>query len=344
MCRETILVLYTGGTIGMSDTADGLVPEPALVSDLERTIAADERLARFRCTVERVDPVIDSADAKPGFWLQLARQLWTSSDRFDGFVILHGTDTMAYTASALSFFLAGLDKPVILTGAQQPITRSGSDAADNLAGAVICAAQPLLREVGIFFGRELLRGNRARKWSSNAIDAFRSPRYPALGQRVGRRIVIDKNTLLSTQAKRRPMPTTDFCPPIGTLKLYPGISAELVHLAGRANTGGLVVEMYGAGTGPASERELLHVIERLTSGGTPVVGVSQCFSGELAPGLYATSRAFSEAGVINGRDLTPEAALCKLVYLRHQEIATGDIGRLMMENIVGEISGTSVSS
>ena len=338
MPRRSILVLYTGGTIGMRNAPDGLVPEPGFVRCLESALAFDAQLEGFQCTVERVDPVIDSADAKPDFWIRLARRLWEARDRFDGFVVLHGTDTMAYTASALSFFLAGFDKSVVLSGAQVPITRTGSDAEANLSGAVMCACEPLLREVAIFFGGLLLRGNRARKWSSSARKAFCSPRWPPLARLVHDTVMVDESALLRRRPLHRPVPRTDFCLPVGNLKLYPGISPELVQLAGVVNIGGLVVEMYGAGTGPARDTELLHVIGRLTNRGTPVVGVSQCFNGELTPVLYATSRAFSEAGLIDGRDLTPEAALTKLVYLRCLEVPASDMATRIAEDIAGEIS------
>jgi L-asparaginase/Glu-tRNA(Gln) amidotransferase subunit D len=230
---------------------------------------------------------------------------------------------------------------VVLSGAQVPITRTGSDAAANLSGAVICAGEPLLHEVAIFFGGFLLRGNRARKWSSSARNAFCSPRWPPLAWLVRDTVKVDNSALLRPRPLHRAVARTDFFLPVGSLKIYPGISPELVELAGVVNIGGLVVEMYGAGTGPARDTELLHVIGRLTNRGTPVVGVSQCFNGELTPVLYATSRAFSEAGLINGRDLTPEAALAKLVYLRCLEVPASEMASLMAEDIAGEISSGS---
>lgn len=339
MTAKTIRILYIGGTIGMEQGASGYAPGTALVERIRAWTANDAQLAPHRFDVEVCEPLIDSANAVPADWSRLALLLWARRESADGFVVLHGTDTLAYTASALSFLLQGFGKPVVVTGSQLPASVPASDAQDNALGAIACALEPGIREVAVYFGKRLLRGNRVRKRSSEAFDSFESPHWPVLAE-MGAQLVVNEESLLDGSAQAR-APTTlktfDLIS-IGLLKLYPGISVSLIAAAARIHPDGLVLELYGAGAGPAANPAITAALREAVAHGTPIVGVSQCFEGKVDLAIYEAGQALAACGVIDGGDLTAEAALAKLYYLRSVGTAPGEIAQAMRKPIAGEVT------
>lgn len=311
MARARILVVYVGGTIGMRPGPSGIIPDARFGDELVRWIGDRRDLAAHDLVVHLLEPLIDSADAVPANWRSVARHIRDNHDDFDGIVVLHGTDTLAYTASALSFLLVGLAKPIILTGAQAPFAFPGSDPEANIRGAVACALDGRIREVGIYFDGALLRGNRARKSSTHIGDGFGSPHWPELARFDGT-LAVAPNA--DAGLRPRPFPAAD-TEPVGLLKVYPGISDRMIMAAADAHPRGLVLELYGSGTAPTLDQLVRRALETITCRKTPPVGVSQCVRGEISQTSYASSRLLRDAGVMSGHDLTPEAALTKLTYL-----------------------------
>jgi L-asparaginase len=342
MVRARILIVYVGGTIGMKPGPSGLVPSAVFAEELMRWLERDHDVRiSHDAAVHLLEPLIDSAEAVPANWRSVAHHVWANHDGCDGVVVLHGTDTLAYTASALSFLLIGLGKPVILTGAQVPFGFPGSDAEANIRGAVACALDGRIREVAIFFDGVLLRGNRARKSSTHIGDGFTSPHWPELARFNGR-LDIAPNALLPVEPFPRPLPVAE-TEPVGLLKVYPGISEQMIIAAADAHPRGLVLELYGSGTAPALNRPVRRALETVTRRKTPMVGVSQCLHGEISPACYASSHLLRDAGVVSGHDLTAEAALAKLTYLNGLrtpfERLAGEIARPLAGELTPEQGG-----
>ena len=343
MDRKRVLVVYTGGTIGMRETEHGYAPEPGTLGD--RLAAMPELGARDMPTVtlEECDPLLDSADMRPADWLRIAHRIADDYEHYDGFVVLHGTDTMAYTASALPFMLRGLTKPVILTGAQIPIGRVRSDAHDNLITSLAIAARGDVPEVCVYFAEKLMRGCRTVKVNADGLDAFASPNYPSLGQ-AGIHIKIRKELV------RRPERTDGELealrvqpldgPVVAALRLFPGIDARMLEMILQPPLQGLVLETYGVGNGPARDAELMDVLRRATSPPDPIVVVatSQCVRGTVDHSGYATGAALRAAGVRSGADMTSEAALAKLYYLIRLGLSCEEIEAKVEHDLVGELT------
>ena len=335
MSHRTVLIIYAGGTIGMVPSANGFVPSARFADDIGMLIVKHHSSVAHHRLIT-LDPLIDSANASPHTWHRLADLLWAERDHFDAAVILHGTDTLAYTASALSFLLAGLNKAVILTGAQIPFAMPASDGERNLQGAFACATTPV-REVCIFFDGALLRGNRARKWSTEPGDGFHSPHWPRLAQ-VNGSIAVNTAALLPPTTPRRDPP-----PAIGTARaaivtLFPGIDASLLRAAADHHRAGLVLALYGAGTGPAADPAIRRSLMAISADRIPLLGISQCPHGTLNPALYETGRQLADCGVIDGRDLTPEAALAKLHTLSCRQHSEVDLATAIAVPVAGELT------
>jgi len=339
MVRARILIVYVGGTIGMKRGRLGLVPSALFAEELVRWMGREHDFgAPCDVAVHSLEPLIDSAEAVPANWRSVAHHVWANHGGCDGVVVLHGTDTLAYTASALSFLLIGLGKPVILTGAQVPFGFPGSDAQANIRGAVACALDGRIREVAIFFDGVLLRGNRARKSSSHIGDGFTSPHWPELARFNGR-LDVAPNALLPVEPCPRPCPLpVAETEPVGLLKVYPGISEQMIIAAADAHPRGLVLELYGSGTAPALNRSMQRALETVTRRKTPMVGVSQCVHGEISPVCYASSRLLRDAGVVSGHDLTAEAALTKLTYLNGLRTPFEQVAREIARPLAGELT------
>ncbi len=339
--RGSVLVIYTGGTIGMNyeETARSLIP-----FDFEKIIEKVPELKRFdfELTVLSFTVLIDSSDINTAHWIELARIIEDFYDEYDGFVVLHGTDTMAYTASAMSFLLENLGKPVIFTGAQLPIGASRTDARENLITALEIAStrqngRALIPEVCIYFDHLLLRGNRSKKVQNFNFTAFESANYPPLAV-AG--IHIDYNLPLIKEAD--PDCPLKIHKKLGTdvliLKLFPGISSRFIQpLLNSPNLRGVVLETFGSGNAPTSDW-FLDMLQQTINKGTIIYNVSQCDGGSVTQGKYVTSRHLAEIGVIGGGDITTEAAITKLMWAMGQTTDAEKVKAMLLRPVCGEIS------
>jgi L-asparaginase len=332
---ESVFVLHTGGTIGMVDTPDGRAPVAGALGPYLDWIIENSRGELPPIEFLELDPPIDSANATPDDWCAIARVLYERRAEHRGFVVLHGTDTMAYTSSALSFLLPSFGKPVIVTGSQIPIARTRSDGRQNLIGALQVASQSDVPEATLLFGEVLLRGNRATKIDASGLDAFDSPRFPPLAE-IG--IDINVHHALLRSIEGEPALTTGRLGEVAAVRLFPGFSASILANLCRPPLQGLVLEAYGAGNGPSNDREFLAVIEAATSQGIVVTVVTQCVRGSVQPGAYATGSALMRAGAVPGYDMTCEAALTKLAVLLGQGLDTAIVAETMQCDIAGELT------
>lgn len=331
-----VLVLYTGGTIGMQKTPEGYQPVKGFETLLHRKLDASAHDTLPQFDLIEYDTLIDSANLMPEHWQMIATSIITHYDDYDGFVVLHGTDTMAYTASALSFMLRGLSKPVILTGAQIPLTELRNDALDNLITALIIAGFHPVPEVCVYFSGRLLRGNRTRKVKATGLDAFDSPNFPWLGQ-VGIHFELHTHLIRNAGNPDFSAPETD-PDAVVMLPIYPGLSADAVaRLLDSERIGGVVVQSYGVGNLPDSNRALMQVFRETTQRGVVVVNLSSCLQGEVLHGTYACSAQTEAMGIISGGNMTPEAAFCKLHLLLATCEQRSQVSALMQESLCGEM-------
>jgi L-asparaginase len=332
---DSVLVLHTGGTIGMVKTDDGAVPAPAALAPYLDAIVEDSRGELPPIEFMELDPPIDSANATPETWRSIAGMLFARREDHAGFVVLHGTDTMAYTSSALSFLLPAFGKPVVVTGSQIPIAQARSDGRQNLIGALQIAGRLDVPEVSLLFGKALLRGVRATKIDASGLDAFDSPRYPALAE-IGVDIVVHHSIVRRPQGQA--LLIAGPLAHVAAVRLFPGFSASILANVCRPPLQGLIIEAYGAGNGPSDDREFLSAIEAATSKGIVVVVVTQCVRGSVQPGAYETGSALMRAGAVPGFDMTSEAALTKLAVLLGQDFGSVDVSEMMQHDLAGELT------
>ena len=333
-----LLILHTGGTIGMRPGPDGYAPAPGFADRLSRHLAIHDADGLPERRVLELAPLIDSADLAPADWNRIVAALAEHWRDYDGFIVLHGTDTLAYSASALSFMLGALDKPVVLTGAQIPLGERRSDAVNNLVTALLVAAERNAPpEVTIAFHDRLLRGNRARKVRSQGFDAFDSPNAPWLGE-AGIPLALHSQLALAPG-------TPDFTPltfaegAVALLPVHPGLSPALLDAVLSApELRGLVLTTYGVGNPPGLDGALIARLGRARRSGVIVVNVTQCHQGRVHQGAYATGAALNAAGVIAGGDLTPEAALTKLQVLIARGLAGEALASAMAMPLRGEMT------
>ncbi|MGQ5525209.1 asparaginase domain-containing protein [Chitinimonas sp. PSY-7] len=319
MPAKHLFVIYAGGTIGMKATPQGHSPVPGyLPAELAQIAARTPNFPAY--TLKEYAPLIDSSNLKPEHWNAMAADISRNYADYDGFVIIHGTDTLAYTASALSFMLENLGKPVVVTGAMVPLSEHPNDAEQNLIDAFQWATQPNLFEVCVAFNRQLLRGNRSRKLWGAEMGAFGSPNYPILGRVQGH---YELNIALCLPKPHGAFQAHPINPalPITGFKLYPGFNVEILKklLLAEPPLAGLVLESYGAGNAPDADAELLAALSHSThKQHTLILNTTQCVSGRVDMDNYATGSALARAGLVSGCDMTPEAALCKLYFLLSQ--------------------------
>ncbi len=339
--KNKVLIIYTGGTIGMiNDPKSG-----RLISfdfkHMYHHIPELERLNIDLTTISFEYPV-DSSEMNPGRWADIAQIVYDNYALYDGFVILHGSDTMAYTSSGLSFMLQGLKKPVILTGSQLPIGTIRTDGKENLITAIEIAASKdesgvsIVQEVAVYFEYSLYRGNRSSKVSANQFEAFSSPNYAELAI-AGVNIQFNKERLLRSDLSELKL-FTHFDNHVALLKIFPGFSANVYKsIFDFQQVKGIIIETFGAGNAPsdASFREL--ITNYINEGGI-VLNITQCSSGSVEQGKYETSSFFSKIGVISGKDMTTEAALAKMMYLLGSETLLEVIKDKLSTSLIGELS------
>lgn len=337
-----VLILHTGGTIGMEGGRGGLRPMAGFGALLKRRLGETASATPLpNCDVVELERLIDSANLQPAQWPVIAGELVRRWDAYDGFVVLHGTDTMAWTASALSFMLRGLDKPVILTGAQIPLTAPRSDALENLEMALILAAQHPIHEVGLCFGRKLFRGNRSRKTATDRFDAFDSPNYPAIAE-AGIKIVLNRELLLAASPKAFFLPEHFDPEAVAVLTIHPGLSPRVVEaVLSDPSLRGVVLRSYGVGNVPEADARLLAALGAAVVRGVTVVNTTQCVIGAVAQDTYATGAALARIGVVSGGDMTLEAAFAKLHVLIAEGLPAQDVRARMAEPVAGEMAASA---
>ncbi|GGP27525.1 asparaginase [Silvimonas amylolytica] len=323
-----ICILYTGGTLGMRPGPDGLAPVPGfLTTTLQAQYPGVE--------VIEYTPLLDSSDMTPADWNRIAQDMVDRVEQFDGFVVLHGTDTLAWSASALSFVLAGFGKPIVVTGAQHPWEALDSDAPGNVADAISLAASGALAEVAVVFAGVAYRGNRVRKVDCERNAAFNSPNCQPLARRFGHGWAF--NNVALPVAKAAAVTAVNADARVVRLTLAPGFSAGwLAQALLVAELDGVVLETYGSGNVP-SQADLTDAIAQLAKRAL-VVNCTQCVSGAVQMGLYASSKTLLEAGVLNAHDMTPEAALAKLHWVCAQTSDLSERRQLFIENRAGELT------
>lgn len=341
--KASILIIYTGGTIGMIENPKTGVLESFDFKHLESNVPELKALGYDMDTIQ-YDPPIDSSEMGPEHWARIVKTISEEYDNYDGFVVLHGTDTMSYTASALSFMLQGLSKPVVLTGSQLPIGMLRTDGKENMITAIeIAAAQEngvaIVPEVSIFFQNYLLRGNRTSKVSADHFRAFQSFNYPPLA-RAGIDIKYDYSAINKLEKNTKLSPHFEMDTHVAILKLFPGITPEVVQgVLNIPDLKGVVMETFGSGNAPCSEW-FISLLKDAVSRGLVIVNVTQCQSGHVEMHRYETGNKLLQIGVISGFDSTTESALVKLMYLFGAGYGVSEVKKLMGRDIVGEVSIT----
>lgn len=335
-----ILIIYTGGTIGMMTDPVTKVLKPINFEQIMDNVPELEKL-NCKIKVHSFDEIIDSSNMNPAIWSQLAELIEKNYDSVDGFVILHGSDTMSFTASALSFMLKNLAKPVIFTGSQLPISAIRTDAKENLMTAIEIANAKkgdLARvpEVCIYFDYKLFRANRSFKYNSSKFEAFRSPNYPILAES-GVHLRFSVNDIRVPKPEDKLQVHKNLVSDVAVLKLYPGISAKVVEAILNAPVRGIVMETFGAGN-TTTDQWFIDLLKAAIDGGKIILDISQCKVGTVELGRYETSKQLKDIGVANGYDMTYEAAVTKMMHLLGQLDDPKEIKRLLETDLRGELT------
>ncbi len=340
LSSQKILILYTGGTIGMQPSPEGYVPVAGFEQLLRKRLSQaesehDNALPEF--DVIECEQLIDSSNLMPHHWHEIAQHLQTRWQDYAGFVVLHGTDTMAYSASTLSFLFQGLNKPIIFTGSQIPLAERRNDALNNVITALGFAADAQLTDVCLYFNGRLLRGNRSRKTNSTAFEAFDSPNYPHLAN-VG--IYVNSHTAHWLPTSEQQFTLPEFNPThVAYLPMYPGITAHVIEsILRQPDLKGVVMQNYGVGNPPDAHRELMAALAAAAKNDICIVNTTQCLQGPVVQGAYATGHALNQCHVVAGGDITPEAAFSKLHVLIANGASIERVRAEMARSICGEMT------
>jgi L-asparaginase len=334
--KQRILIINTGGTISSVKTKQGYEPEAGYVANALAQISTLKHPDMPDYVIKEYLPLLDSSNMSLSDWNRIAQDIADHYEVFDGFVIFHGTDTMAYTASILSFMLEHLGKPVIITGSQIPLSEVRNDAMDNVITSLwLCAHEPI-HEVCIYFNQQLLRGNRTQKISTEQFNAFDSPNYPHLAT-IGINIDLRHEFLLKRpqQAFHLQRIHSSF---IANFRLFPGFTSDVLAYILDQPIKGLILETYGAGNAQNNDPRFLKIIKEACDRGVIIINCTQCQQGRVEMGHYATGNSLKEAGLISGHDMSPEAAHCKLLYLLSKNLDGSQVKALMEQNLCGELS------
>jgi len=340
MSKSKVLLIYTGGTIGMMQDAKTGQLKPFNFKQLTDQIP---ELNKFDVTLSAVSFAnpIDSSDMQPAVWVDIAKMIEKNYDKVDGFVVLHGSDTMSFTASALSFMLENLNKPVILTGSQLPIGMIRTDGKENLITAIEIAAakhkeKPVVSEVCIYFEYQLYRGNRTHKFNAEHFQAFQSANYPVLAE-AGVHLKYNQSALQKGNGKKLKVHTT-LVSDIAILKVFPGITQNVVDaILNTKNIKAVILETFGSGNA-STQKGFIDALKKAIDKGIVILNVTQCNAGKVEQGKYATSAAFKKIGVIGSSDITSEAAVAKLMFVLGATSNKKEIEKLLQKDLRGEMT------
>lgn len=336
---KKILIINTGGTISSINTPSGYMPQKGYVAEILNKLPLFSHPDLPKFDILEYDPLLDSSNMTVEEWNRIAQDIARHYTQYDGFIVFHGTDTMAYTASALSFMLEHLDKTVILTGSQIPLSEVRNDAIDNIITSLWLCAQAAIPEVCIYFNQKLFRGNRTIKVSAEHFNAFSSPNYPLLAS-IGTQIQCHDEYILPKPIK--PFHYHPIQPQfIANFRLFPGFAKEVLEFLLSQPIKGLILETYGSGNAQNNDPEFLRLLTEASQRGLILINCTQCLQGSVMMNQYATGSSLKKAGLISGHDMTPEAAHCKLLYLLSKNISTENIKIQMEQNLVGELTPIS---